>query len=114
MKIIAIDEKRSSEHWIALETEPHFGDHFFKHFKRLAQSSGVLSGIKFECRESDLFVPSDKLTVGFKNELEKVLNLSEEAYREEIEANRKEAQLRDQPKQKAVKAAANLFGVDTR
>jgi hypothetical protein len=114
MKITAIDERRSSEYWIAIETEPQFGDHFLKHFERLIQTSGVLSGIKFECRDSSLLVPADKLTVEFKNELEKFLNLSQEAFLEEAEAKRKEAQVRDNPKRNAVSAAANLFGVKVR
>jgi hypothetical protein len=67
-----------------------------------------------DSRDSALFAPADKLTIEFRNELEKFLNLSQEPYYQETEANRKEAQVRGQPKQKAVKAAANLFGVNAR
>jgi hypothetical protein len=117
MKITSINEKKSSESNLELNTEPKLEQAVFVHFRHNAARNPRLKGIAFSRSEnSDLIlhtgVPLDSVkSQGLANLIEDLLTESEAHASRDCVSTKRAATVHDNPKNRIIEAAGKKLGI---
>ena len=112
MKIVSINEKYSKLGEIAILTEPVLsGPNIYDKLRDFWNKSAVLHSTPFKLEASFLVIRISVVTPEIAQEVQKLLDLTEQSIHQDEDAARQQAEAQKQEERKRVEAAAKAFGV---